>query len=46
MANLAKTPKSAFLKFFKGGTKGEWLKKKAELAGSKNTSAQIPSSIN
>ena len=35
-----------FLKFFKGGTKGKSLKKQAELAGSKNTLPQIPSSIN
>ena len=35
-----------FLKFFKGGTKGKSLKKKAELAGSENTLPQIPSSIN
>ena len=42
MINLAKTPKSAiFLKFFKGGTKGKWLKKKADFRGSKITSAQI-----
>ena len=33
-----------FLKFFKGGTNGKSPKKWAELAGSKNTSAQIPSS--
>ena len=35
-----------FLKFFKGGTKGKSLKKQAELAGSKNTLPQIPSSLN
>ena len=35
-----------FLKFFKGGTKGKSLKKKAELAGSKNTLPQVSSSIN
>ena len=35
-----------FLKFFKGGTKGKSLKKWVELAGSKNTLPQIPSSIN
>ena len=35
-----------FLKFFKGGTKGKSLKKQTELAGSKNTLPQIPSSIN
>ena len=35
-----------FLKFFIGGTKEKWLKKEAELAGSKNTLPQIPSSIN
>ena len=35
-----------FMKFFKGGTKGKSLKKEAELAGSKNTLAQISSSIN
>ena len=34
-----------FVKFFKGGTKEKSLKKKAELAGSKNTLPQIPSSI-
>ena len=35
-----------FLKFFKGGTKGKSLKKQAELAGSKSTLPQFPSSIN
>ena len=35
-----------FLKFFKGGTKGKSLKKKAKLAGSENTLPKIPSSIN
>ena len=35
-----------FLKFFKGGTKRKSLKKKAELAGLKNTLPQIPYSIN
>ena len=34
-----------FFKFFKGGTKGKSLKKYSELAGSKNTLAQISSSI-
>ena len=35
-----------FLKFFKGGTKEKWLKKEAELVGSKNTLRQIASWIN
>ena len=35
-----------FFKFFQGGTKGKSLKKEGELAGSKNTLLQIPSSIN
>ena len=35
-----------FLKFLKRGTKGKSLKKWAELAGSKNTLPQIPTSIN
>ena len=46
MANFEKTPKSAILKFFKGGTKRKSLKKKAELSGSKHTLPQISSSIN
>ena len=47
MSNFAKTPKIGhFLKFLKGGIKGKSLKKQAELAGSKNTLSQIPSSIN
>ena len=47
MTNFCKDTKIGhFLKFFKGGTKGKSLKKQAELAGSKNTLPQIPSSIN
>ena len=37
---------SHFLKFFKGGTKGKSLKKRADIVGLKNTPAQIRRSAN
>ena len=46
MANFAQTPKSAIFEILQRGTKGKSLKKQAEVAGSKNTLPQIPSSIN